>query len=542
MSRRISILLLVLTPLALILLAVGAWAVDQSAHSGQVVRNVTLAGEPVGGLSKDDLTATVGDLADEFADTEVTVTSGDIEISSSASALGVSVDTDGTVETTMDVGRSDSAIQSPVNWMKSFFDPRSVEVQFDVDEDALAETVEALAGAQAQPPVEPAIVGTTEAVDLIAGEPGSGLDADDVADALAAALDQGIQESIAVEVPLAEIAPEFSDDEAQALADEANAMTEGLVTLAVDGVSKEVDAASFRPAFVSEVQDGEMTLALNDEAVSNFLALAFPELAQNPTEATFNVVADQVVYQPGADGVVCCTEDSSQRVLTALEAGETTIQLQTKVVAAAENAAWAESLGIKEKVGEFTTNYAAGESRVTNIHRIADITRGVVIEPGETWSVNDYVGPRTVEGGFVEGGAIYNGEFTTDIGGGVSQYATTLFNAAFFAGLDYGEYMSHSIYISRYPYGREATISYPGVDLELVNNTPYGILVWPTYTDSSITVTLYSTLYSPGQQTWQSQSSGCGNVTTQRTRTFVQDGHTEVDEVHAWYDCNADGG
>ena len=52
------------------------------------------------------------------------------------------------------------------------------------------------------------------------------------------------------------------------------------------------------------------------------------------------------------------------------------------------------------------------------------------------------------------------------VGGGISQFATTLFNAAFFAGLDIPEYQSHSIYITRYPYGREATLSYPAPDLE----------------------------------------------------------------------------
>ena len=81
--------------------------------------------------------------------------------------------------------------------------------------------------------------------------------------------------------------------------------------------------------------------------------------------------------------------------------------------------------------------------------------------------------------------AIENGVLVDTVGGGISQFATTTFNAAFFGGLDLVEYQSHSIYISRYPYGREATLSFPKPDLVIGNNTPYGVLIWPTYTGTS---------------------------------------------------------
>ena len=104
-------------------------------------------------------------------------------------------------------------------------------------------------------------------------------------------------------------------------------------------------------------------------------------------------------------------------------------------------------------------------------------------QPGERFSVNDFVGERTREKGFVSAGTIQQGHFKDDVGGGISQFATTLFNAAFFAGLEFDDYQSHTIYISRYPYGREATLNYPDVDLAFINNTPYGILIWPEYTE-----------------------------------------------------------
>jgi vancomycin resistance protein YoaR len=97
-------------------------------------------------------------------------------------------------------------------------------------------------------------------------------------------------------------------------------------------------------------------------------------------------------------------------------------------------------------------------------------------------------------------------------------------------------YQAHSIYISRYPYGREATLSWTKPDLVISNTTPYGVLIDTSYTSTSLTVTLWSTKYATGAQTAQSEAplGNCKRVTTERTRTYV-DGHTKVDHVYATY-------
>ncbi|MCY4423968.1 MAG: VanW family protein, partial [Acidimicrobiaceae bacterium] len=199
---------------------------------------------------------------------------------------------------------------------------------------------------------------------------------------------------------------------------------------------------------------------------------------------------------------------------------------------------WAESLGITDLVAEFTTPFRPGQDRVRNIARISELTRGVVIEPGQRFSVNGHVGRRTRENGFVPAAMILDGVFVDSVGGGISQYATTLFNAAFFAGLEFIDYQSHSIYLSRYPYGREATVSFPAPDLVIENNTPYGVMLWPTTADDSITVRLYSTPWVLAEQTSQwtrSVGTSCTRVTTERTRTYLEDGRSETDTVRALY-------
>jgi vancomycin resistance protein YoaR len=77
----------------------------------------------------------------------------------------------------------------------------------------------------------------------------------------------------------------------------------------------------------------------------------------------------------------------------------------------------------------------------------------------------------------------------------------------------------------------------PKPDLVIRNNTPYGIMIWTSYTDTSLTVSLWSTTFAKGEQTNQTKEpkGPCTRVTTERTRTFVSDGHTEVDKVYALY-------
>jgi vancomycin resistance protein YoaR len=167
---------------------------------------------------------------------------------------------------------------------------------------------------------------------------------------------------------------------------------------------------------------------------------------------------------------------------------------------------------------------------------MADLVRGAVIPPGGAFSINDHVGERTAEKGFVGAGAIRDGLHVTEIGGGVSQFATTLFNAAYFAGLQIDSSQAHSEYFDRYPRGREATMGFPAPDLAFTNNTPYGIMIWTSYTQSSLTVTLYSTPYGTAEQTASVDGTAgrCTTVTTTRTTTYP-DGHQEQDKFTARY-------
>jgi vancomycin resistance protein YoaR len=143
-------------------------------------------------------------------------------------------------------------------------------------------------------------------------------------------------------------------------------------------------------------------------------------------------------------------------------------------------------------VGRFRTSYACCEPRVTNIKRAVKILDGQRIGPGATFSLNDALGERTTARGFVEAPMIVGGSFVDSVGGGISQVATTLYNAAFFAGLDLVEHTPHSIYISRYPMGREATISWGGPELIFRNEWNAPIRIEGRATNTFVRFRLFS--------------------------------------------------
>ncbi len=154
----------------------------------------------------------------------------------------------------------------------------------------------------------------------------------------------------------------------------------------------------------------------------------------------------------------------------------------------------AHSLGIITKLVSFTTQMGDSSSnRIHNVHLMADLIDGTVIRPGETFSYNNVVGPRTAARGFLEGQEIIGSLVLPSIGGGVCQTATTLFNDAFELGLPILERTNHNLYLSHYPLGRDATVSWGGPDLVFRNDLKHGLLIKASYTDQTLTFTFYGT-------------------------------------------------
>ncbi len=545
--RRRWVLPVSIAPVVILVVLVIGWAVDTS--SGGVARNVQLAGADVGQLSEAELESRVKALAEDFETVPVEIVAEDPDgegepdtYTTTAGELGLMVDQDRTVADALEVGDDAFFLLRPFEWVGSFLAERAAPISYRVSDDQVASATIALEGEDRVLASEPTVEQVEGVFQVVPGEAGQGIDPADVAAALPDAAAGRGDGPIRVEVTRHSLAPLGDDAAAEQAAAGLEALVKDPVTITTSGGNRTIPAATVRSwATLSTAPDGTVSADLDPAKVDQDLKAAFADVAGGPVDARFTLEDGVPVILPEQAGKICCGAGAAAKIISALRAGARSIELPLVDGFPTITRAQLEGLGVVEEVGSPdvfgpTTEHKCCESRVQNIHRIADLIRGSVILPGKTFSVNDKVGRRTTGKGFTTGGAIIDGTVGTSIGGGISQFATTLFNAALFAGLDFGEYQSHSLYISRYPHGREATLSFPHPDLQIKNNTPYAVMIWPTYTDTSITVHLYSTKYATvtvGEPT-ASPAGACTKYTTPRTRTYP-DGRVAHDTVFARY-------
>jgi vancomycin resistance protein YoaR len=251
-------------------------------------------------------------------------------------------------------------------------------------------------------------------------------------------------------------------------------------------VSREVmlDALRF------PVEGGEIDVRLDPEVIAGAVAPAFAGVLTAPRPAGFAVAGGRVRVTASRDGRALDAATLARRLER--RRGARPVRVAITAVPPSRTTAQARALRIREQVSEFRTPYTCCPPRVTNIRRAAEILDGTVVGPGGTFSLNEVLGERTTARGFVPAPQINAGELEDAVGGGVSQVSTTVFNAAFFAGMRIVTHMPHEFWISRYPPGREATISWGGPEMIFENDWDAGLLVTADADDSGITVRMYS--------------------------------------------------
>lgn len=508
-----------------------AWGIDTVVAGDATRRNLAVLDANVGGLNPQELSARIDELSRSYGDTPVQVRSPGATTATDATTAGISLANDATTAAIEAVDANVSALARPVVWLTSLFRTTHVPAVMQVDEPTLARSpLAAIVDTNTIAATEPSVTAEGSSLVVVPGSDGSTITLEQLAVALQRGAEASQTDEVNISVEPQPLNPRYSDAEAQALANLINLSLTEPITVVTGDVLTSVDGATVASWLTVTPGDDGLEVGVDPQRVIDGVTALNP-VDRPEVPVSFAVINGAVTTSPGTGAVVCCDVDSTYEVVNAITTPARIATLTMIEAPLVKGPEWAASLGIVEPVGSFTTNYPAGQDRAINIVRIAEIIRGTVIEPGTTFSVNETTGPRTEAQGFVPGGIILNGKLSTGVGGGISQFATTLFNAAFFAGLDIPDFMMHTLYISRYPYGREATLAWPTVDLKITNNTPYGILIWTESSPESINVTLYSTPWVVGDQSGQAteQVGACTKVTTERTRTWLADNRTATD-------------
>ncbi|MDQ3821688.1 MAG: VanW family protein [Actinomycetota bacterium] len=250
-----------------------------------------------------------------------------------------------------------------------------------------------------------------------------------------------------------------------------------------------------------------------------------------PRNATFRIEGERVVVVPAVAGR---TLDVARTALALADPARTTIPARVTLVRPSVTTEELTALGIRERVSEFTTYYPAGQPRVVNIRRASQVLDGTILRPGATFSMNEALGERTTSKGYVPAPQIAGNAFVDSVGGGISQVATTLYNGAFFAGLELVEHQPHSLYIDRYPLGREATISWGGPELIFRNDWPAGVLIDLDAAETSVTVRFFSARLGRRVDTVTTtpHGHGGGSFTVEYTRRVFRGTRLVRDELY----------
>ena len=513
------------------------WSQHVSNDGVVVANNVSYAGEPMEGASPAGVESAVADRSSEVLDRHVMIDYGQGELAVPLGTIGFSYDQPATAAAVLAARHEGSVWRQFSSWAIGGVATDEVEEQWAFDPEQAREALDDHPGLTpivvTEPNVEPD--GGGQLV-LIPGVIGTEADIDALVEELGEIDLIAPPERLVIDVE--EIHPTVSDENAQETVDRLNSLIGEGVDISVDGKTATLSPAVLQSHLSFDIGDGEIGVVFDSEALHATLENTIVGPVGSFVEPTFAMTDDiATVVTTGEPPPVCCEAGVGDWLGQQILAGSSgPFGLQSRPTDDPALAAWADGSLIVEKVSEFTTPHNCCETRVRNIQRIADIVRGVYLVPGETISLNEYVGPRTVENGFFSAGAIRQGHLIEEVGGGVSQFATTIFNAAYFAGMDFVEYRSHSLYFSRYPYGREATISSPAPDLVMTNTTNHPLLIWTSYTDESITVSMYSTKHIDIAEIDQRTSGrgACTHVETDRQRTYP-DGRVVVDTFLADY-------
>src|SRR5262245_4120070 len=404
---------------------------------------------------------------------------------------------------------------------------RDLPLRYRPDPSALDGRVAAIAARVDRPAVDAKVVVRSNKLEIAAAADGRAVDQAELSRRLARLPRR-------VEVPVTAVPPAVGDAAARLAYAQAAALADRPVTVRGAGRAALIRRPALLDALRFEAADGQIAVRLDRNAIAAALEPAFAGIVRPASSASFAVSGTRVSVVPSKEGRRLDAEAIARRI----EARPTARAVRVGLVAVPpeRSTADAQRMRIRELVSQFTTPHACCEPRVTNIGRAASILDGQIIPAGGTFSLNTALGPRTKARGFVSAPQIGEGGVLEDaVGGGVSQTATTVFNAAFFAGLQIVTHTPHEFWITRYPPGREATVSWGGPELIVENDWPAAILLKAYDTGTSFNVQMYSS--KPGRSV-STQSFGDPVEGTafsiEYTRVVKQDGKVKRDERYSW--------
>ena len=514
---------------------VGAFGVDRFMHSGEVLRNVEIAGVDLSGLGEEPATSALRAYEDSLKEQSAPFTVAGSTVDLDPAIVGFDLDEASALAAAMETGRTDSIFSQFGWWFQHFFSTVTLPIDGSINNDALDQVLTEWDRdliADLSYPGDVLLVNGIPVADYPTS--GTVVDRQPSAEIVVASL---LSTSRTPQtLPTRSTMAALTDTHIDAAVALAARMLSGPVTLSRDDpeVAVTFTVSDLAEAFVTEVvlePQPMLVVGFSTEIVASKLEPLREQLEVPPVDARFEIGEedDSVTLIPGRPGTIIDPE------LATIALEEAAATVSRRGMMPFEDGAdpditteELESLGITGLVSEASTSHPCCALRVENIHLFADLVNDSIVLPGERFSLNEHVGQRTSDRGFKPAGTIIGGKIVDTVGGGVSQFATTFYNAVFWGGYDDVTHTPHSYYFSRYPEGIEATISWPLPNLEFGNDTDAAVLIKTEYDDTTITVKFYG---DNGGRTVEGSVSGRFNFIDPTTEYIANNELTPDTEV-----------
>ena len=458
----------------LVLIAGIAYAWDVLANQHKVPRATSVGGVDI---SRMERTAAVSKLEDELGDVAsqpVEVRSGEKSTQFTPQDSGLALNYQKAVD-----GIPDASL-NPFARLYSFIKPtEEIPVAVDVDEQALGGELERVGKDLSIEPKD----GNLE---LINGS------LKETAPELGQAVDQGTLHNAVVDhwldpegvdvTPMV-VEPRINDEaiEAMRTGDAARALDNPLTLKGENNTTGTLRKPEISQFVTIAAEDGELRLKVDKDRAQELFAERMQGSEVPGTNAKISFSGNKKQVTPSVDGSIIDWDKTLEKFEERVSSDDDREwDADYKPDPAKFTTEMAEKATFDDTISEFSTGGFSGASG-TNIRLVAQEVNGAVVNPGETFSLNGYTGPRGTAQGYVESGIIIDGHAGTAVGGGISQFATTLYNAAYFAGMEDTAHTPHSYYISRYPAGREATVYEGAIDLQFTNTSDHPVRIETSY-------------------------------------------------------------
>ena len=461
---------------------------------GEIHHGVRVYGVDVGGLTMREAAATINQVACGAGDVEVSYDGQTWTIS--VADLKARLDGRAAARAAYFYTREGNVFTQGWRRARLWISGEDVPPPVKFDQSALKQTVDAIAREVEIKPLAATVrISGTKAQVKQAKD---GLQVD--REALGAMLVRAARECATVkgDLPVRQVAPSVSTEEAQAAAEQAREYLGGPLTLKYKDHEFTLgqDELGQYLTFVTQAESPRLKATFASPVTNGYFDYITSQIGKPGQDASFKVVSGgaRVRVVPGTigHGVVEKPTVANMEAAALKEGDARVAEIVFGKALPAMSLAEAKALGISKRIATYTTGVAGTTNRLDNVGLGAEMLDDSLIAPGKVFSINATTGERTAAAGFKMAPVIIAGKLEDAIGGGMCQVSTTVFNAAFVAGLEIVERTNHMLYISHYPLGRDATVSYGSYDLKFRNDTPNWILLKTTFTGWSLNVSLYS--------------------------------------------------